>query len=444
MKAGFARRDITPRVGVELCGFGPFLNRHSVGVRDRLWARAMALQDGEARAVVVSCDLVGVSREITAEVRNLVHEATGVPREALMVSCTHTHSGPNTTQRLIGWGTCDPPYVELLPGRITGACIEALERLQEVRFSYAETPCEGIGLNREYDRDAPPLEEVLREEWRPARPELTDTTCHVLKAEADGRIVGFVSYFGCHPVVCCAQNRHIHGDFCGVATGMLEREHPGSVGLFLQGANGDVNSCVVHKEEQESLLALDLIASRYANAVRAGLQKAEPIEPTPLRWALREVTFTRKQPDEAELRRQLEEQESILHAAGASDAEREVRMAAVRAIALRRLIRTIEQEGELAPPHEVHALRLGPITLLGSPFETFQAIKNEVRDRSASPVTLVLSLVNDSAGYAPDRVAAERGGYAQDVVPLLYGSLPYGSAHDELAGALLELEQDVL
>jgi uncharacterized protein YraI len=65
-------------------------------------------------------------------------------------------------------------------------------------------------------------------------------------ADADGRTIGFLSCFGCHPVVCCAQTRHIHGDYCGVATNLLEREHPGSVGLFLQGAQGDVNTCVCH------------------------------------------------------------------------------------------------------------------------------------------------------------------------------------------------------
>jgi len=36
MKAGFAKTDITPRVGVELAGFGAFINRHSIGMRDRL------------------------------------------------------------------------------------------------------------------------------------------------------------------------------------------------------------------------------------------------------------------------------------------------------------------------------------------------------------------------------------------------------------------------
>ena len=33
MLLGCCKVDITPRVGVELAGFGPFINRHSIGVR---------------------------------------------------------------------------------------------------------------------------------------------------------------------------------------------------------------------------------------------------------------------------------------------------------------------------------------------------------------------------------------------------------------------------
>lgn len=40
MKAGFAKVDITPRLGVELSGFGPHLHRCAREIRDRLHARA--------------------------------------------------------------------------------------------------------------------------------------------------------------------------------------------------------------------------------------------------------------------------------------------------------------------------------------------------------------------------------------------------------------------
>jgi len=438
-EVGFAKVDITPRVGVELCGFGPYLNRHSIAVRDRLWARAMAIRADGVTGVLVSCDLVGITGAHTRRVRELLSEDPGLPPEAVMVHCTHTHSGP-TTIELVGWGNPDPPYNELLPRRIAEAARLALKDLSRATLSHACVPCEGIGLNREYDTDAPPLEEVLREDWRPARPELTDTTCHVIRVEKGARLAGFLSYFGCHPVVCCAQTRYIHGDFAGVATNMLEREHPGSVGLFLQGAQGDVNSCVVHKPEQEALLALDVIAARYARCVRSGLAKAQRVEADGLRCVRREVTFRRRRLSTDELRRRLAEQEAILARPGASDADREVRMATVHVVALRRLIARAEAGESLEPPTELHGFRLGPLAFLGTPFEVFQAIKNRVVSEASAPVALVMGLTNDCLGYAPDRTCALRGGYAAELVPTLFGALPFEAIYDELPRALLELD----
>ena len=440
MKAGFAKTDITPRVGVELAGFGAFINRHSIGVRDRLWARAMAIeQDGKAM-VLVSCDLIGVTRSITARVRQLVNEATRLPLEAIMIHCTHTHSGPNVAG-YHGWGEPDEPYREILPQRIADAAIRAVGSLQKAELFHAEVPCEGVGVNREYDKDAPPLEDVLQESWRPAKPELTDTICHVARFESSGKTIGFFSYFGCHPVVCCATTRYIHGDYCGVATNLLEREHPGSVGLFLQGAQGDVNTCVVHKPEPEALLALDVIASRYARAVRRGLAEARPVRVDSLACVLREVSFTRKPLDLDMLRTSLAEQESLLHAPGASDTDSQVRLATVKALAFRKWIAAAEAgNGKLtAPPTEIQGFRLGPLLLLASPFEIFQAIKNDVKVRTGIPMTLVMGITNDALGYAPDHTAAARGGYAADMVPLIIGILPFARIHDELVEQLVAL-----
>ena len=443
MRIGFAKNDITPRVGVELCGFGPFLCRKSIGVRDRLWARAMAVEADGRRAVLVGCDLIGTALPITERVRTLVEQHAGIPPDALLLCSSHTHSGP-CTGPYIGWGEPDPVYIETLPSRIATACLAALGRLREAELAHAEVPCEGIGCNREYDADAQPLDVVLRDDWRPAKPELTDTTCHVLTARADGQLLGFLSYFGCHPVVCCEATRTIHGDYAGVATNLLERENPGSVGLFLQGAQGDVNTCVVHKPEPESLLALDVIAARYANAVRRGIAEAKAFAADRLAWARRRATFSRKPWGVEKLRSLLAEQKAKLHALDATDDppkdSHQVRIAMVYATALRRLIARADAGQPLADATEVAGLRLGPIAILGSGFETFQAVKNEVVAKARGPVTLVAGLVNDTVGYAPDRTAAARGGYAADMVPFICAQLPYANAHDELVRELLALD----
>lgn len=443
MKAGFFEVDITPRVGVGLSGFGPFLNRYSIGVRDLLKARAAAFEQDGKKAVIVSCDLIGVTPDIVREVKQLVEKQTGLPAENTMVHCTHTHSGPNTGG-YIGWGNPDEPYIALLPGKIAKACAGALERLQETEMLHALVPCEGVALNREYDKDAPPLEDVLRDDWRPAKPELTDTKCHVLKFTdaANGKMNGFMAYFGCHPVVCCAQTRYIHGDYCGVAMNNLERENPGSVGLFLQGAQGDVNSCVVHKPEKEALLALDVIAARFANSVRHGLQTAKPFAVNSLKISDVMQKFSSKDIPLSKIKEILAEKEAVVYAEGASDENSTVRMAVVTMIALRSIINRIEKgEDLMTQSGEIQGIRLGPVEFLGAPFEIMQAIKNDVVKSAKAPITLVMGITNGGMGYAPDKTAAARGGYAADTVPMIVGRMPFRDIHNELVKAFLEIDR---
>jgi hypothetical protein len=441
MKAGFFEVDITPRVGVGLSGFGPYLNRYSLGVRDVLKARATAFEQGGTKAVIVSCDLIGVTPEIAKDVKQLVEKQTGVPAENVMVHCTHTHSGPNTGG-YIGWGNEDDPYLAILPVRIAKACTEAVGRLQETEMLHAVVPCEGIGLNREYDKDAPPLEDVLRDDWRPAKPELTDTKCHVLKfiEKTTGRMSGFMAYFGCHPVVCCQLTRYIHGDFCGVAMNNLERENPGSVGLFLQGAQGDVNSCVVHKPEKEALLALDVIAARFANSVRNGLQTAKPVAVNNLKCVDVVKKFSSKEVPLNRIKEILAEKEAFVHA-DASDENQDVRMAVVTIMALRSIISRIAKgEDMMTQFGEIQGIRLGPVEFLGSPLEIMQAIKNDVVTQAKASIPLVMGITNGSMGYAPDRTVAARGGYAADIVPMIVGRMPFRDIHTELVKDLLEID----
>ena len=96
-----------------------------------------------------------------------------------------------------------------------------------------------------------------------------------------------------------------------------------------------------------------------------------------------------------------------------------------------------------APPTEIQGFRVGPLLFLASPFETFQAIKNDTVAGAKAPIPMVLAMTNDWRGYATDRTVAARGGYAAEMVPLMKGSLPFARIHDELVAALLELDRDL-
>lgn len=452
LKAGFAKYDITPRVGVQLYGFGAYLNRYSIGVRAPLEARAAVLEMAGKRIAVVGCDLCKVPEFMIRKIREQVGQRhPELLPDGLIISASHTHSGPAVIEEDRGWGAPDHPYLELLPVKIAEAVHLAAERLEPVTFSVGSAPCEHLGLNRVFDRDAPPLEEVLRDDWRPAKPELTDTVCRVLKfTGAAGELKGFMAYFGCHPVVCSASNRYIHGDYAGVAMQQLMREFPGSTGIFLQGAEGDVNSGCVHKPEGESLLALDVFAARFANSVRSALASAEKADAGTLKCRMKTFDFsTRKTFNEAHLQEMRKKFSEVLLDPELPDSDGRSRINTVYLRGAAKMMEALLQD-KVTVKAEICAVRLGPVRLFGTPFEVMQGIKNEVMERITDGLPLVLSLCNGASGYAPsyevaqaDMDKAAGGGYEATIAPLISGQLPFEKIHDELVEAILELNREL-
>ncbi len=91
MLAGAAEIDITPRVGIELTGYVARLGP-SVGVHDRLHARALVMDDGTARAALVACDPVGLDSAYVDRARREIGAAIGAAPGSVMVACTHTRT----------------------------------------------------------------------------------------------------------------------------------------------------------------------------------------------------------------------------------------------------------------------------------------------------------------------------------------------------------------
>ncbi len=456
MRAGFSKVNITPRIGVELYGFGPFENRTASGVRDILEARTAAFEANGKTVVIISVDLCMIQAETVALTRSLIREKHPDFSDCdIMVNTSHTHSGPATLFENTGWGITDEPWFASLPYKLAKSAEDAFGALEDAEVSQALVPCRHIGLNRVYDKDAPPLEDVLKDDWEPEKPELTNTECRVIRFNSviDGSLKGFMAYFGCHPVVCSESGHSIHGDYPGVAMHCLMREFPGSVGMFLQGAEGDINSGCVHKGAQESLLALDVFAARFANAVRSGLEKAERIPVDRISSVSGKFRFTTKQIFKRTLLNDMaREQEARLLRPDADDTKFAVRMAAVYLRGIEK-IRNMLSDTETLPDveAELHIIRMGDLQFMGAPFEVMSAIKNDVHAASSAKYPMMTSLTNGAFGYAPDNVSlgksdaivSEKGNYEAIKVPLIAGRPPYADIHNELVRYMTELEKSL-
>ena len=74
------------------------MNRKMSRVHDSIQARCLVLEFGADRIAFVSADLIGLFRTDVLKIRGLIKS---VPGNHVMVSATHTHSGPDTLGQ---WG----------------------------------------------------------------------------------------------------------------------------------------------------------------------------------------------------------------------------------------------------------------------------------------------------------------------------------------------------
>ena len=105
LQAGTATVNITPGLGCHLVGY--FNDRIAEHIHDELWVKALVLTDGETTLGLLTCDLISVPTVVVDAAKALIQERTGVPPENVLISATHTHTGPSVVGAL---GT--PPMPE--------------------------------------------------------------------------------------------------------------------------------------------------------------------------------------------------------------------------------------------------------------------------------------------------------------------------------------------
>src|SRR5690242_8538820 len=110
--AGVCETNITPPIGVWMSGYA-LRPSGALGIHDELYARALVLDDGRQRLVLVVADLIALPFEMAQQIREKIGTALGIESKAVMLHCTHTHGGPYLgTFRTMG--EPDPAYSDVL------------------------------------------------------------------------------------------------------------------------------------------------------------------------------------------------------------------------------------------------------------------------------------------------------------------------------------------
>ncbi|MBQ1955735.1 MAG: hypothetical protein II350_08370, partial [Clostridia bacterium] len=169
MYLGVAREDITPEVGGAL--FGYTLGIYSEKISDPLNLTSFAFSSGETKVIMINATICVICVAFCEEIKREVSARTGVPFENIIVSATHTHTGPSLADSADGWFSDVEYYRNIfLPAAISASC-KAVANMQPVRVGIA-TGQSFAGVNR---RQLTLDNEVIlgQNPWAPFNTEMT-------------------------------------------------------------------------------------------------------------------------------------------------------------------------------------------------------------------------------------------------------------------------------
>ena len=424
-RAGFAKVPITPPLGVELAGYGVYLGRRATEVHDDLFARALVLEDDEGeRALLLSLDLLGLSWELNEAIAARVADAAGLPAEHVLVSCTHTHSGPATAS-LEGWGQIDPAYIESLPVWCADAAEEAIAALHPVRIGAAHSDIRALGFNR----------------VRPDGP--IGRGLHLLRIDSMTGAPEIVLFtHGCHPVSIdrrTAAGTAISGDWPGVVARRLREEGFGEA-IFRLGACGDIDPVVAW--HNFTVQGAELSGELVTQSLLAALRSVETTPTLHLRLARQDVPLPLSPLSEEEIAATLAETQTRYGSVRVTDTGVDhaawLRFYDAWAAAMRAQLETQPRHISVT----LAALLVNDELWLHLPGEVFTALSQAIAARSSFPRTVVTTIFGPFIGYLPDRDDFAAGGYAATLVPRILRLPPFSPAVGDalVDGALALIE----
>ena len=237
-KVGASRVDITPCDSVWMAGFAS-RTEPSAGVRMRIWAKALVLEDAGGNAgLVVTMDVLSIPKPFSDRIRRYVQDKYGLPPSQVILNSSHTHSGPVVGDALYYIYPMDETYrqvarayEEMLVRKTRDVIDEAFASRAPARLSTGSGFAR-IAVNRRHNPPSPPPTLTLQGP--------SDYSVPVLKAERpDGTVRAVLFGYSCHATTLF--DNYISGDYPGYAQQEVENLFPGAMAMFFQGCGADQN-----------------------------------------------------------------------------------------------------------------------------------------------------------------------------------------------------------
>lgn len=376
-RIGVASVDITPPVGVVMVGYQA---RISTEAAHPLRAEALVCQGQNGAWALVTSDTIGYTADLAHEIRAAISAATEIPIAAVILSGTHTHSGPGTVVfgRQEKLSHLDSDYFAALPSKLAGLVQRALDHATPGYFETTSTTAPDFGHNRRVRHP----DGTWGNEWHDPDGQHTGfydpTVLLVGIRRPNGRRDALLVNFGCHPVVLGPRNLALSGDYVTYMRERLEREGGVGLAMFALAGCGNINPRVC--------IQADLSYPRAAGETlaRIVLDALPRLAPT---------------------------------AAGAIAAHREPWSFIRTREILKFKARGQEQRVGEAVRTEFVAARAGELGLIAIPGELFSEFNPRIRQASPTRDTVIVTLANDYIGYLPTDQAQEEGAYETQMAP---------------------------
>ena len=227
LKAGWAEREITPKPGHPLAGYQDRPNdKHSTGVREPLFVRALALNDGKNTVVLVGSDMLQTLPNLLEMVEARIVKTVSLSNRNVMYTSSHTHCGPGGLAPGIvakeSYGDYAPDYLAFLADRFAEAITEAVKSMAPARFAHGAV-------------DVP---EYIRNRTRKGAP--VDSTLNFAVAEKlDGGQRLYLARYSAHGTAYGEEMLEFNNDHAGAFQRSI-KEKSGAALLYMGGAVGSM------------------------------------------------------------------------------------------------------------------------------------------------------------------------------------------------------------
>ena len=218
LRAGAAKRIVTPDPLLPVSGgIGP--GQPSTEKRGELWTRVLVLEKEGVRVAIVGSDFLGFPAALGDKVRAAVK---GIPPENILISATHTHSGPDCYGFPDANGAVggDLAYLTSVCEKMADAINTATAELKPARLR--------IGTDEAIGKIA----------YNYYAPELYDPRCSVIQVLDEGdKAIGTLVNYAIHPEVLGSGQGITSADVIGPLYDRVEQE-AGGIAVFVNSALG--------------------------------------------------------------------------------------------------------------------------------------------------------------------------------------------------------------